>query len=126
MSGPKKIVSELSIDDLVKLATSSKEEIVMDGLSEASKFIYDVGIKHGTAKISAQLIYHTYKHWKGWGNKKENRPIFFRDFSKFFEPKRANDGTYYLLNEKPFDTSTETFWIIRKEIRDERARRKKK
>lgn len=115
-----KIVHELSVEDLVRLANSSKEEIVMDKVSEAAKFIYHQNIRIGDTKISAQLLYHTYKHWKGWRNRKQPKHLFFRDFNKYFEPKRDKNGNYYTLDETGFDLSKQNYWIMRKELRDEK------
>lgn len=122
----KKIVHELSIDELMKLATGSTEPIVMEGLSEASKFIYALEIKHGVEKIPAQTIYYTYKQWKGWDKRPQPKPFFFRDFSKFFEQTRTSQGMCYLLNPKPFDLSQEAYWLARKDIREQKAKNRKK
>lgn len=122
----KKIVHELSIEDLLKLAQGSSEPIVMEGVSESSKFIYALNIRHGDERIPAQLIYHTYRHWKGWANKPQPKPYFFRDFSKQFEQVRTKDGMCYLLDPKPFDLSKETYWLLRKDIREQRAKQKSK
>ncbi len=124
MSVNKKIVHELSVEDLVKIATSSKEEIVMDTISEAAKFIYAKGIKAGETQISAQLVYWNYKQWKGWRNNKQAKPQFFRDFNKYFKPHRTKHGLVYFLEEKPFDTSQEAYWLMRKELRDEKQVKK--
>lgn len=121
-----KIIHELATEDLLKIINDTDEDIIMDKLSEAAKFIYACNIKHGLEKISAQLVYHTYKEWKGWDNKKQAKPNFFRDFKKYFEPKRNATEVYYLLDPKPFDLSQETYWIIRNEIRNEKAKKNKK
>lgn len=121
-----KIIHDLATEDLLKIINGSKEEVIMDKLSEAAKFIYDLGIKNGLEKISAQLVYHTYKEWKGWDNKRQAKPLFFRDFKKYFNSHRSSDEVYYLLDPKPFDRSKETYWIIRNEIRNEKARKNKK
>lgn len=122
----KKIVHELSIEDLVALAQGAKPEDIAEKISEAAKFIYEMNIKHGDAKIPAALIYHTYKCWKGWDQKRQSKPFFFRDFSKYFDPHRTTDGMCYLLNPKPFDLSDETYWLIRAEMRNEKAKKNKK
>lgn len=122
----KKIVHDLTVEDLIRLATKSSDTIVMDKLTEAGKFIYALGIKHGREQISAQLIYYTYKQWKGWEAKKQPKPLFFKDFKRYFNPHRSKDGTHYLLDATPFDTSEEVFWLIRSEIRNERAQKRKK
>ncbi len=122
----KKIVHELSIDDLIALAQGASEEVIMDKLTEASKFIYDLGIKHGDTKIPAALVYHTYKHWKGWDQKRQSKPLFFKDFKTYFEPHRTTDGMVFLLNPKPFDLSDDTYWLIRAELRNEKTKKTKK
>lgn len=122
----KKILHELSVDDLVALAQGADEEVIMDKICDAAKFIYDMDIKHGETKIPAALIYHTYKVWNGWNQKRQSKPFFFRDFSKYFSPHRTTDGMCYLLNPKPFDLSDETFWLIRAEMRNEKAKKSKK
>ncbi len=121
----KRIVHTLSDDDLVALAAGAKPEDIVDKLTEASKFIYELNIKHGDTQVPAQVIYHTYKHWKGWNQKRQAKSLFFRDFKVYFESHRVTDGIVYLLNPRPFDLSQENFWLIRKEIRDEKVKRKK-
>lgn len=122
----KKLVEELSIDDLIALVEGTDEEIILEKISDASKFIYELGIKNGREKITAELIYHTYKGWKGWNQKRQAKPYFFRDFNKYFEKQRGTHGTFYYLSPKPFDLSEETFWLVRKEIREAKAKTSKK
>lgn len=122
----KKNVYELSVEDLIKLAQDSKQPVVMDDITEASKFIYALNIRHGDVRIPAQLVYFTYKQWKGWDKKPQPKPYFFRDFSKQFESVRTNEGTSYLLDPKPFDLSEENYWLMRKDLREQRNRNKKK
>lgn len=122
----KRIIHELSVEDLVALAAGAKPEDIIEKISEAAKFIYEVNIKHGDDKISAPLIYHTYKGWKGWDQKRQSKPFFFRDFNKYFTPHRTNSGMVYLLNPKPFDLSEETYWLIRKEQREVKSKKNKK
>lgn len=126
MSDHKKIIHDLPLEELLKIATESSEEIVVDKLSEAAKFIYALGIKHGDTKVPAQFVYHAYKQWKGWQNKKQPKPFFFRDFSKYFDSHRTKDGIHYLLNPKPFDLNQETYWLIRSELRREKNRKRQK
>lgn len=113
----------MSADDLAKIAMDSDEEVVMEKLTEAAKFIYELNIRHGDALIPAQVIYYTYKQWKGWQNRKQAKAQFFSDFAKYFDSHRTTDGMNYLLDPKPFDLSKETYWKIRAEIR--RGKRKK-
>lgn len=122
----KKLVHELSVEDLVALAAGAKPEDIVEKISEAAKFIYDLNIKHGDTKVPAQVIYHTYKHWKGWDQKRQAKPLFFRDFGKYFPKHRTGDGMCYLLNPKPFDLSSEAYWLIRAELRNEKAKKNKK
>jgi len=122
----KRIIHELSDADLVALAGGAKPTEIAEKLTQAASFIYDLNIKHGDDKIPAQLIYHTYKLWKGWDQKKQSKPMFFRDFSKYFNQHRTTNGITYLLNAKPFDLSEETYWIVRKEMREAKAKKGKK
>lgn len=126
MSGNKKVVHELSVEDLIKLAQGSKEPVVMEELTEASKFIYALNIRHGDDRIPAQLIYYTYKQWKGWDKRPQPKPFFFRDFTKYFEQIRTKEGISYLLDPKPFDLSKETYWLMRKDQREQKAKKSKK
>ena len=122
----KKIVHELSIEDLMALAAGAKSEDIVEKVSEAAKFIYDLNIKHGDTKISSQLIYYTYKDWKGWDQKFQSKPLFFKDFKKYFEPHRVTNGLVYLLDPKPFDLTPETYWLTRKQHREAKAKKSKK
>lgn len=129
MSGPKNPkaeIHELSIDDLMDLVNKSDKPIEVDKPSEAAKFIYELNIRHGDEKIPAQLIYYTYKQWKGWDKRPQPKPYFFRDFSKYFETTRTKEGICYLLDPKPFDLSKETYFLVRKDIREHREKQKKK
>lgn len=126
MSKSKVIIYELSSEDLAKIATGSDEEVIYDKITEAAKFIYALGIKHGKERISAQLLYYHYREWKGWGNKKQSKGPFFRDFNKYFESTRGRDGKLYFLDPKPFDLSKETWWEMRAQLRNEKTRKKQK
>lgn len=126
MSTTKRIIDALSVDDLVSIATSSKEEIVMDKLTPVAKFIYELGIKHGNTKVPAYMIYYAYREWNGWDKPRQSKPEFFKDFRKYFEAKRTNDGIVYLLNPKPFDLSETNFWKVRAAMRHEKSRQNKK
>jgi hypothetical protein len=119
----KKLVHELSVDDLIALASGAKPEDIIEKINEAARFIYDLNIKHGDTKISAVIIYHTYKHWKGWNQKRQSKALFFKDFKKYFEPHRTTDGIVYHLNPKPFDLSSEAYWLVRKQLRDEKRKK---
>jgi hypothetical protein len=121
----KHVIHELSIEDLIALAQGADEEVIMDKLSEAGKFIFEMKIKHGDVRIPAFVIYHTYKNWKGWDQKRQSKPFFFKDFKKYFEPLRTTDGMVYLLNPKPFDLSEDNYWLIRAEIRNEKTKKSK-
>lgn len=126
MSQNKKVIHELPLEELFKIATESSEAVVMDKLSEAAKFIYDIGIKHGDAKIPAQVIYFEYKNWKGWSNKKQAKAAFFKDFAKYFDSHRTKDGITYLLDPKPFDLSPEAYWRMRSELRRGKTKKTQK
>jgi hypothetical protein len=121
----KKVIYDLSPEDLIKLATGSKEEVVMDKLTEAAKFIYDLNIKHGDEKISAQVIYHAYKKYRNYSHV-QPKIQFFSDFKKYFQPGRNKDGIYYLLNPKPFDLSDDAYWEMRALERKEKAYKRRK
>jgi hypothetical protein len=119
-----KIVTELTPEELMELAAG--HEVKMDSLTDAGKFIYDLGIKHGREKIRAQLLYWHYKHYKGWNNKKQPKADFFRDFRKYHDSHRDNQGIYFLLDPKPFDLSDEAYWQMRAEERSAKNVRKTK
>lgn len=123
----KKIVHELSVEELIKLAGGSKPaDHEVGEATEVAKFIYALNIRNGDDRISAQLIYYTYKQWKGWLNKYQPKPLFFRDFTKYFEQVRTKEGISYLLDPKPFDMSTETYWLMKKDQREQKAKKSKK
>lgn len=123
----KKNIYDLSTDELIDLLKSSDKPIPIENeVTEAAKFIYALNIRHGDAKISAQLIYFTYKQWKGWDKRPQPKPLFFRDFSRQFESIRTKEGISYLLDPKPFDLSREQYFLSRKDLREQRAKQKKK
>jgi hypothetical protein len=121
----KTIIHDLPEDLLIQIATQSKGTVVSEKLTEAVKFIYDLGIKQGDTKITAELVYYTYKLYRGM-NKKQAKALFFKDFKKYFEPQRNKDGIYYLLNPKPFDLTDEAYWLMKADIRREKAKKKSK
>ncbi len=122
----KKIIYELSDDDLIRLAKGAPAESVLDRVSEAAKFIYELNIRHGETKIPMQLVYHTYKTYKGWDNKRQAKPDFFKDFNKYFEPKRDSTGLYFLLDPRSFDLSREEYFRMKASQRNEKTKTKKK
>ena len=122
----KKIIHELDVESLIALAKGAKEEVIMEKLSQAGQFIFDLKIKNGDTKISAAMIYYTYKQWRGWDQKRQSKPQFFKDFKRYFEPQRTAEGLVYLLNPKPFDLSEEAWWLMRKSIRDEKTKKSKR
>lgn len=119
----KKIIHELTDEDLAALAGGAKVSTIASKLSEAALFIRDIKVKHGDEKISAQLVYYTYKNWRGKDS--ETKPLFLRDFKNYFTPQRSANGLVFLLNPKPFDLSPECFWAMRAELRQEKARRER-
>lgn len=121
----KTIIHDLPADLLLQIVTQSKSAVVADKLTEAVKFIYDLGIRHGDTKIRAQMVFYTYKLYRG-PNKKQAKALFFKDFKKYFEPLRDKDGIYYLLNPKAFDLSEETRWQMRSDTRREKAKKANK
>lgn len=125
MSDKKTIIHDLPEDILIQIATQSQGAVTSEKLTEAVKFIYELGIKQGDAKITAQMVYYTYKLYRGVG-KKQAKALFFKDFKRYFEPHRNKDGIYYLLNPKPFDLTDEAFWTMKADQRREKARKKKK
>ncbi len=126
MSQDKKIVHDLDIEALIKLATQSKVDTTLEALTDAAKFSYAMGIRHGDTPIPAQVVYHAYKQWKGIHNKKSPKLYFFRDFSKLFTRIRTKDGIFYMLEPQPFDLTESTYWLIRAELRHEKSRKKNK
>lgn len=121
-----KIVHELSDDELLEIAKGAKPEAVIEKISEAAKFVYALGIRDGRTNISAMLVWYTYKEYKGFDNKRQSKRYFFRDFNKYFKPHRKEDGMHYMLDERSFDTSTETYWLIRADNRNEKSQRRKR
>jgi len=123
----KKNIYDLSTEELIDLLKSADKPVQIENeLTEAAKFIYALNIRHGDAKIPAQLIYFTYKQWKGWDKRPQPKPLFFRDFAKQFESVRTKEGISYLLDPKPFDLSREQYFLSRKDLRDQREKQKKK
>jgi hypothetical protein len=126
MSDSKKGIYELSDEELTNLAQGRKETTADEKITEAARFIYENNLRHGDDRISASLIYYTYKQWRGWDQKFQPRTIFFKDFTKYFESVRTSDGISYLLESKAFDLSKEQYWRYRNDLRNQRARQKKK
>lgn len=123
-SARKRIIQELPVEELLKLALASDEDVVMEKLTDSAKFIYELGIKPGDEKISAQIIYHTYKQWKR--GDLQPRTYFFRDFAKYFPRELDIHGSHYRLDPKPFDLSKDEWWRMRADLRRERAKQRRK
>ena len=120
-----KIIHQLTDEELLQIAQGAKADKVIEKVSEAAKFIYGMSIREGYEPISAMMVYHTYKQYKGWNNKCQSKRYFYRDFNKYFTPHRNRDGLYYLLDPRSFDLSPENYFIMRKDHRDGKAKRKK-
>lgn len=123
MSDNKRIIDELTEEELLALANGASVDQVIEKISEAGKFIHAKGIRDGKVKIRAFIVYYLYREWRGFRNKKQSKLYFFRDFSKYFTSHRDKDGAFYLLNPKPFDLSKDNYWIVRSEIRNEKAKK---
>lgn len=114
---------DLNEDQLIELALASKKPIEMGKMTEAAKFIYDKQIRPGDAKISAALIYYTYKLWKGLTGQKQPKSMFFRDFGTIFDPQKDSDGTrFYYLDPNSFDLSEDMYWEMRADVRRDKNR----
>lgn len=111
----KLIVHQLTDADLLDLAKSTGKIKIEDKLTEVAKFIYAFKIKHGEAKIDAQLVWFTFIQWKPRSEVPKNK--FFQDFNKYFKSMKGKYGNYYLLNTASFDTSEENYWKMRKKLR---------
>lgn len=120
----KKLVHEIEAEELIKIINGSKEQVDVGKLTDAAKFIYEFGVKAGDTRIPAALIYHQYKEWRG-GGKTTRKVEFFSDFQEYFDKKYINGMVYYLLDPKPFDLSAETYWKIRREVREKKAHKRR-
>jgi hypothetical protein len=118
-----KLLDKLSDEELLEIAKGANVEAVVGKKSEASKFIYSLNIRDGKEAISAMLVFHTYKMWKGFDNKRQAKRYFFRDFNTYFKPYRNKDGMYYLLDPRSFDTSKEEYWRMRADERQQKAKK---
>lgn len=121
----KKIIQDMPAEELMKIARASSEAVDVGRLTDAAKFIYALNIRAGDERIPASLIYFTYKKWKG-GGRPDPKWAFFKDFQQYFEKKMIQGGTHYMLDPKPFDLSKETYWEIRREIREKREKNRRK
>jgi hypothetical protein len=121
-----RIIPELSDDELLAIARGAKVETVIVKISEAAKFIYAKGIRDGRESISAMLVFHTYRVWKGFDNKRQAKRHFFKDFNKYFTPYRTKDGLHYMLDARSFDTSREEYFRMRADLKHEKSRKKNK
>jgi hypothetical protein len=114
-------VSDPDLEELLKLAESAQNPEEKD-LNEAERWVVAAGIKAGSERISNALLYYTYCEWA-------ERPIvkyqFTRQFKKLF--KQHLDGErFYLLDPAPFDLSRDTYFKIRRNMRDARKRNARK
>lgn len=125
MSQGNRLVHELDDALLVELAQGADRDEIIKKISIAAQFIFDCKIRHGRDKVSAMLVYYTYKHHKGQHYKPQSRKLFFKDFNKYFKPHRDKDGLYYELDPKSFDMSEETYWKMRSEWRKQKQRANK-
>lgn len=121
---PPKIIHELTEEDLIALASGASKEEIIKKITPAAQFILDLNVKHGHEKVSAMLVYYTYKHHKGFGARAQPKVAFLRDFNKYFTPVRDKDGIHYLLDPKPFDLTEETYWAMRAEWRKQKQNSK--
>ena len=112
----KKHLLDLELEELLALAEKSEKTSSLadyNAMNEAEKFIYYNNIQAGEDRVMAIVIYDAYVKWKGGREYAFAKHMFFREFSKLFQVKRAWKGRYYLLNGDNFDTSKENFQKIR-------------
>lgn len=113
------------LDKLMKIATSSNKPIKHDN-PEVLRFIEECGIKSGTKKIYTFMLYYRYYQWSDNKKKVLGRTAFFKETVKHFDRKRDVDGNVYLLNEEPFDLSTDGYFAARALMRREKHVREQK
>lgn len=95
---------------------------------QVDRFIKEVGVKAGTTRIPAYIIFYTYFVWKGYNRR--TRLSFFRVFGKLFQKTQVFKSVGYLLDPKPFDLTPEGFFkaraLLRRERNDSKRKKEKK
>lgn len=108
----------------MEIASSSSKPIKHDN-PEVLKFIKESSIEQGETKVPAYFIWYEYYKWSR-NKKRLSKTKFFIEFSKHFEKKRQHDTNAYLLNNEPFDLSTDGYFAARALVRRERDVREKR
>ena len=101
----KKDVTELTVDQLLGIATKDRETIanLIEDKTNVREFIREYGVMDGTVLVPNYKVYYDYcKKWKPTG-KKLSKIGFLRKLSVVFESKRTKKTRYYLLNQGVFD-----------------------
>lgn len=98
------------IDELEKGGKESPSSFPKDKKVPRSvtDFIKEYKIKIGTDRIPVYKLYYDYMTWERFQSTKLSKIEFSRQFSKFFESGRGNQGRYYLLDKDSFDLSKES------------------
>lgn len=103
-----------NIDELLKIIEDAKAKTVevrpsKKGQVQVDKFISDLKLQRGSDKIPTYVIFYHYRvKWDGINrSNKLNKIVFFRIFSKLFNPYRIGKQRYYLLDKSSFDISRE-------------------
>lgn len=112
---------DIELEELLKLAEGSPNPEEKE-LNEVERWVIAAGIKEGSEKVSNSLLYYTYCEWA-------EKPIVKYQFSQQFKKlfKQHLDGErFYLLDPAPFDLSRDTYFKIRRNMRDARKRRARK
>lgn len=111
-------MSDISLDELLekidelekggKESPSSSFDKQKKIPRSVTDFIKEFEIKLGTDRIPVYKVYYDYISWERFQSTKLSKIEFSRQFSKFFESGRGNQGRYYLLDKDSFDLSEES------------------
>lgn len=111
-------MSDISLDELlekiselekggkdVSPSSFKKEKKVPRSVTD---FIKEFEIKAGDGRVPVYKLYYDYIAWERFQSTKLSKIEFSRQFSKFFESGRGNQGRYYKLDSNSFDLSKES------------------
>lgn len=100
-----KNLSDLSNDELMKIAKIPVKEDNNKDLPPAQRFIVSEAIKGGDYRVQTILVYHRYVLWcEKYNQVILSKPKFYREFEIYFKKFRAPDGNAwcYALDREGF------------------------
>lgn len=111
------------IQKLLELASSGPADEPYIELNEAERFALSCGVTSGETRV---LFLQVYLAYYNWSDKPLQMLPFAHQFRKLFHQIKRDHSRYYLLNPEPFDLTADTYFKVRKQLRETRQDRQRR